>query len=359
MKINQNKNVLIIAPHPHKNGGVSNYYTTLSQYLPSHFKFLFRGTKSNNPNIFHYLFDYFITTIKLIFLLSTRNFKYILINNSLSKFSLFRDLVYIIIIALFRVKFILFFRGWNQDYGDNMNKFDKYIFSKFYLKAYKVIVLSSSFKNQLLNLGYDKEIFLETTTVDENLLHYFTLDLKHQLKNEVNLLFLSRVLMDKGIYELLDAYNELKIKFNNINLTICGDGSDLKDVIKYSIEKNIKDISFTGYIRGDEKIAIYKKSHIFILPSYTEGMPNSLLEAMAFGLPIITTYVGGIRDFFEDGRMGYFIKEKSADDIIMKIEELIIQPELRRNMSNFNFNYAKDKFYSSRVAQRFIKICQD
>ena len=113
--------------------------------------------------------------------------------------------------------------------------------------------------------------------------------------------------MDKGILIALRTFELANKEFNNLLLTIAGDGPDLEYAKQYIIDNNIKNVQFIGRVDGDEKINALKSSDIYLFPSYTEGMPISLLEAMLFGNVIITSDVGGIKDFFEQGKMGYMI----------------------------------------------------
>ena len=69
--------------------------------------------------------------------------------------------------------------------------------------------------------------------------------------------------------------------------------------------KNLSDVKFTGRLGGEALSNAYKKADFFLFMSYGEGMPTVVLEAMAFGLPVFTRNVGGLVDFFENGRMGY------------------------------------------------------
>ena len=87
-------------------------------------------------------------------------------------------------------------------------------------------------------------------------------------------------------------------------------------------------------------------------------MPLSVLEAMAFGLPVITTRVGGIPDFFEDGKMGFFLASRKPAHIADKITYLLERPTLMKQISEYNYHYAKEHFYASKVAKRFENIIE-
>ena len=140
-------------------------------------------------------------------------------------------------------------------------------------------------------------------------------------------------------------------------LTIGGDGGAREEVVHYIEEKCSARISYSGYLRGNEKIDVLRNANIFIFPSYHgEGMPNSVLEAMAFGLPIITCATGGISDFFEDGEMGYLVEPQDAGQISEALQKLVEHPEKLDELGKFNCRYAKKYFYSSKVAERLNRI---
>lgn len=80
-------------------------------------------------------------------------------------------------------------------------------------------------------------------------------------------------------------------------------------------------------------------------------MPTSVLEAMAFGLPVVTRPVGGLVDFFEDGKMGYLVESLDATDFAEKVLDLIEGIDKARAMSVYNWGYARQHFLASKVAK--------
>lgn len=138
-------------------------------------------------------------------------------------------------------------------------------------------------------------------------------------------------------------------------MRIVGNGSALESSKQYVIEKKIKDIYFTGTLSGQSLIEEFTKGDIYLFPSYHgEGMPTSVLEAMAFGLPIITRPVGGLADFFKQKKNGYLIESFKPNDFALKIEHLINSPYECKEISEYNHKYAIQNFMASNVA-KFIE----
>src|SRR5690606_39046507 len=117
-------------------------------------------------------------------------------------------------------------------------------------------------------------------------------------KETTNILFLSTVNKNKGIYEAILGYEIIKENFSNVSFEIGGDGPELENIKTLVNKKKMQDVTFSGYLTGKQKIKAFLNADIYVFPSFSEGMPISILEAMASGLPIITTEVGGIKDFF-------------------------------------------------------------
>jgi len=139
--------------------------------------------------------------------------------------------------------------------------------------------------------------------------------------NEKYILYLGRIKTTKGIKELLDSMKEFEN--TNIKLLLIGEGEDYEKYLKYSKEKDMKNVKFLGAIYGDKKLLYLSASNALILPSYTEGAPVVLMEAIAQNLPVIVTDVGGIRRMIKDKREGIIIKPKSKEEIITAIKDIL------------------------------------
>lgn len=140
--------------------------------------------------------------------------------------------------------------------------------------------------------------------------------------NDFKLLFLGRIDKEKGLFELLEAIKRIKENYSiRFTLELVGNGSDMDSLKQKVCELGISSyVSFTGPIMDIDKIKQkYIQSDIYILPTYHEGFPRTLYEAMIFGTPIITTFVGGIPSLMKDNFNCLKIDVKSVNRIIEKL----------------------------------------
>ena len=148
----------------------------------------------------------------------------------------------------------------------------------------------------------------------------------------INLLFLGLIGDRKGIFDLLDVLKKLDQKNQNFILTIAGNGDieKLNTIIqKYNLNQKVK---YVGWITGNEKEQLFKQTDIFILPSYGEGMPMSILEAMSYGIPVIATDVGGIPEVIIHEKTGILIPPGDKKALKQALQSLIYDSELRHKL---------------------------
>lgn len=210
--------------------------------------------------------------------------------------------------------------------------------------------------------GVTTPIQLGTTTVSNDLLGNFSYTEqagKLTADGSIKILFLSRLEKEKGVLETIQAVAMLRAKGRPVTLTVAGEGAAMREVMKIvdQCDKSKEFIFVIGEVRGDDKKLLFASHHIFCFPSfYAEGMPNVVLEAMALGMPVIACPVGGLRDFFEDGKMGYLVREKTAADIVNAAERLINDQNMMRSISSYNRNYATERFLAPRVADFLANV---
>jgi glycosyltransferase involved in cell wall biosynthesis len=346
--------ILVNTPDINKIGGVANFYKGLNGKFTLDVKYNYIGGSSQSRfSSICFLRDYLIFIFKLIKIRPD----IVHINPSLDKKAVIRDSLFLIVSRMFGKKVLVSWHGWNEKYQDVIDLKYKSRFSKIFNKAQAFTVLCSDFKNKLEEWGISKPVYLETTMFDDMLIEHFDIT-----KKEYNggILFFSRVEKEKGIYLALDAYSMLKDQ--NVHFVIAGTGTELERVKAYVNAKSIPNVKFTGYVTGKDKALCLKENNIYVLLSETEGMPISTLEAMAFGLAVVTTPVGGIKDLFINGTMGYMTDSKNPKDYADIFDKLLKDKNKLKEISEYNHYYAVSKFKASNVAARleiiYLKLHQ-
>lgn len=149
-----------------------------------------------------------------------------------------------------------------------------------------------------------------------------------------NILFVGRLHPVKGVQYLIEAMEYVLKKVPNCNLILVGDGVDRARLETLSVQLGIKkSVHFVGIV-PHEKVRIFmQQADIFVLPSLSEGFPGVILEAMACGLPIVATRVGGVVDIVNDGSNGYLVDVKDSKTVADRIILLLQDNEMRVKMS--------------------------
>jgi colanic acid/amylovoran biosynthesis glycosyltransferase len=147
------------------------------------------------------------------------------------------------------------------------------------------------------------------------------------------LLCVGRLTRNKGQHILIEACTRLKDSATPFHVTFVGDGEDRASLERQvSISGLEKEVTFTGAMGQDGVKAIYRTADLFILPSFAEGVPVVLMEAMAMEIPVISTCINGIPELIDSGDNGILVSPGDAEALFLKIKLLIEEPLLRARM---------------------------
>ena len=182
------------------------------------------------------------------------------------------------------------------------------------------------------------------------------------LNDEIVITFIGRLVREKGILDLLEGFKLLAKEHNNIRLIVVGD--NVKGDRDTEFLKQSKDILNDEIIKGKVNMLglrndiqeILKASDIFSLPSYREGMPRSIIEAMAMGNPVIATNIRGCREEVVDSKTGFLVDTSSPIRIKEKLEILINDSELRKNMGLEARKRAEELYDEKKVVEKQLNI---
>jgi len=336
--------LLILTPSFKVTGGVASHYMGLANFFQSNITFCKYGKRPHILSLACLIPDF----LYFIYLLLTKHWDAVIINPSFRRYQLIRDGLYLLVAKLFRIKVITFFHGWDLKLSKKMKLRPK-LFNYVYGKSLFMFVLCSDFKKELRDIGIKVPIILTTTKVDDFLISDFDINKKTNRAIE-NILFLARAEKSKGLHIVLQAYAKVVKQYPELKLLVCGQGKYLDKAKRIAKSNCLKNVQFLGNVSGNKKIECFTKAGLYILPTEQEGMATSILEAMAFGLPIITRPVGGVKDFFDSANMGVIIDSFEVDEFANAIIYFIKNQSKTRSIAKYNYNYAIKHFLASKVA---------
>ncbi len=339
--------ILMIAPDMNFKGGIASviklYY---DNGLYNNQIIYFASYKGKN--ILFQLFFYFFFSIKYIFqLITNKNIKLVHIHTA-SRGSFLRKFFVAVIAKIFNKKILLHIHGAEFDiFYQKSPTFIKKIITKTLNSSDLVIVLSKQWKDKVLKISLNPnvKILYNPTIIKE---------LNQTNSDKTNFLFMGHLGKRKGVYDIIEAGKYITNKAVQINLY--GDGN-IEEFKKLVIDNNLQDkIIIKGWISGEEKIEVFKNSNALILPSYNEGLPISILEAMAYGMPVISTPVGGIPEAVENGFNGFLIQPGDFKALAERIDILASDEQLRENMGKESYRIAKEKFDIKVITKQLEEI---
>ena len=225
-----------------------------------------------------------------------------------------------------------------------------------------VLVRSESLRRALIDLGCDpKKIEVQRTGIP---LEEFAFHERSFPKDgEWRLVQAGRLIEKKGLPVTLRAFAVFLRKYPNATLTIAGDGPLLTQVQKLARELNIeKRLSLPGFISQEQLRDIYYRSHIFVHPSETghdgnvEGIPNSMLEAMASGLPVFATDHGGIPEAVDNGVSGVLVGERDHEALANALLNATLDSDSLARIARNGAEVVRKNFDLQAQAQRLEEI---
>ena len=225
-------------------------------------------------------------------------------------------------------KIIIHMHGSTFDlfYKERCNESQKQEVKEIFRMADRVIALSEDWKEFLAEYICEEdkiEVIYNAVKIP---------DVYEKDYNNQKMLFLGILGHRKGTYDLIEVLPEIFAKYPAAHISFGGDG-EREQAEQLCREKGIADhVTFLGWVRGTEKEKLLKECSMYVLPTYHEGMPMSVLEAMSYGMAVVSTYVGGIPHLIRDGENGRLCEAGDTDGLKAILEELLAQPEKRMEL---------------------------
>ena len=359
------KNILLIGPPPSSKGGVTIWIKNVLGYLKSN--------NSKDLNITHLAIErsvsltHLLPTYKrlyysvkdyakglrsLVIALKKRKYDKAHMVSSLGA-GIVRDWLYVNIIKCFKAKPIVHYHCGTLPNALARNGFKKKLLVSTLKKSYTSIVLDEASYKAVMTLGF-KNVIKIGNSFNQEIEELAKTDIE---RKENNILFVGHNVREKGIFELVEACSTIE----NITLDIYGpQNMSIQDSLNQWIEKN----GFKGKIRFwglQPQIEIYKAMRVatlFVLPTYGEGFPYVIVEAMASGCPIITTPVGAVEEMLtlNNELTGFLVKPKEVGELRNQIEYCLENISGARTIAEKAKQKAYAEYSTAAIMYQFIKI---
>ena len=173
-------------------------------------------------------------------------------------------------------------------------------------------------------------------------------------ENGTRFLFIGRIMKEKGVDELFEVAEKLRKKYSNVFFDIVGPmEDDYKERIDELVQRGI--VIYHGYQKNVKPYI--EKCHCFVLPSYHEGMANTLLEAGAVGRPLITSNIHGCLEAVEAGKNGYLTEVKNAKSLLWQMEKFLgLSYKEKKEMGQASREVVQEKFDKKKVVEKTIHV---
>ncbi len=274
-----------------------------------------------------------------------------------------RDSIFIFISKLFRRKVVCHLRGGNfKNWYDSARLLTQWFVRKVHSLVDGQIVLGEKLIGIFEGIIPKEKIFVVPNGRNycfesEKLRKYEN----EQGKNNVSILYLSNLIETKGYRDVLHSVKGVAESHRNSIYFFAGSWMNDEDRIKnekYIEREGIGNhVNFVGLVTGEQKTYLLEKADIFVYPTYypPEGHPWVIVEAMAAGLPIISTDQGAITESVIDGVNGFIVEKQNPKQIAEKVKLLIVKPELRIKMGKESKRLYEEEFTEERMVERMKK----
>lgn len=339
-------NILMLGSDLSVRGGMT---TVVESFLNNKFESLininFIPTHVESNKVFQII--YFIKSIlKIIYSMIFGKIDIVHIHIS-ERGSFYRKYITFFICKAFDKKIILHMHGAEfKEFYQNSNNVVKSKIIKLLTRVDVVLVLGKQWQEYVLGLDKNINAIILKNSVNT------TNEIITKSEKNINILFLAVLIERKGIFDLIEVAklikDENKLSNFKLNFIIAGSGEEeqkCREMVKrYELDNQFK---FVGWVNGDQKKQLLKDSNIFVLPSYNEGLPVAILEAMSYGIPVISTNVGSIEEAVKHEYNGFIHSPGDINMLKEYIENLVVDS---KKWNKFSENSKKiiDKEYDSK-----------
>lgn len=276
--------------------------------------------------------------------------------------SAIRKLPFMALAKLWHKKTVVHFHSFSPE--STVHSKYRWAYNYLFAKADIVITISDFWRKTVADEFrlLDKVIVVYnpcTASVINKSESYSFTDLSVTMSQKHSILYAGTVNARKGYADMIKAFAKIAKQHSDWMIVFAGNG-EIEHGKQLAESLGIASQTlFLGWVVDDDKERAFRESTVFCLPSYAEGFPMAVLDAWSYGLPVITTPVGGIPDVAKDGENMLLFEPGDIDGLTRQMERMIIDKELRRNIAKESVKFAQTTFNSTTINKQIGKIYDD
>ena len=343
-------NLIMVGPDPNSMGGISRVVKTWQSgglFTEHNIRYI-SSTSDDSPAKFFFL----LTGIVRFLSCCTKECRGIYLHTA-SHNSFYRKCIFLVIAISLHKKVILHIHpSYFVTFLSKLTSSQKAFFLSLLRRVHSFVVLTEAMSNDIRTLFPRRQVYILNNPVSlKDMIN------KRGVARDPNrLLYLGWYSREKGVYDLVDAIERLLQKGKNLEAEFYGT-KGINTLRGYVYEKRLEEkIAINGWVDDDKKLEALFRATMLILPSYTEGVPNVILEAMATRTPIVSTLVGGLAEILQDNRNAMIAEVKNFRDLSRRIERCLEDEVLRRTLAENAYKYVKEHHDMATIRTHFKRI---
>jgi len=267
--------------------------------------------------------------------------------HSASNASFWRKSIFILLGTITRRPVVLHIHGggFGEFYEQRLGPFGKWMVRTILNRVNRIIVVSRGLRELFESVTTGVLISVVPNPVQ---LDSATQQRESCRRNNV-VLFLGRICREKGIDELLQAVALIVREIPQTILRVAGDGEIPAARERANALGISRNVEFLGWVKDEKKTTALADSTVFVLPSFVEALPMAILEAMAAGLPVVATDVGGVSEIIRGDTDGILVKPGDVPALAQAIKRVLTQPDLRTRMSATGKRIVEERYSVARI----------
>ncbi len=176
-------------------------------------------------------------------------------------------------------------------------------------------------------------------------------------KDRKTILYVGRIVREKGIFTLLDAFEKLRKQGKDVSLVLVGEGPLKEDLAKEVLRRKLNDrVKLAGFVDEKKLVSLYNSSDVFVLASHYEPFGMVALEAMASRIPVVVSDVGGLSEIVEDGITGVKVPASDPRALAEGILRVLDDPELAEQMTENAYRVVQERYRWDMIAEKTIEV---